>query len=237
MAPIASVPIAEYARNGGKPWRYNANGIHYNEGNVGVGVSTPQAHLDVLNSMRISGDSLNSCELQLRPASNLLNNKFSSWDENGQLLWVLKMRDVFYGDAFGLYSEAANLDVLRIPPSGGLDVRANTNSKIRLYSANPSQENRISSYDESDDERWRINMLDQGDDDSFAIYSSDYGGSPLRVLHDGRTQAFCLEIMGDATSTSASTQQRPWNPERSSSQIPSDLDKFVQPADHMTSGS
>lgn len=196
---IVSVPIAEYAKNGGKPWRLNPSGIHYNEGNVGIGDTLPAHPLSVRPRINIAGDPNAPTHSRLDMRSPNINNDnwISSYDEVDSLMWRIRMGDRSDLNSFALVSAVADEEVLTYTTGGVAEFRAPASStKIRLYAGSSSLENRIASHDENGNERWRINMLDQGDGDSFAIYSNDYGGSPLRVRDDGRVQAFCLEIMG-----------------------------------------
>lgn len=201
ISPIVSVPIAEYAKNGGKPWRNNTNGIHYDEGNVGIGTDTPTAALEVRSLVSILGDTLDSERLRLSTVETDQDVHVGVYDELGTRRWNLNLLDRSQDDALSFFSDDVGLHALRIDPDGGIEVRATTHSKIRLY-AEPNLDSYISAYNGSGDQKWIINMGTSapGTNESFSIYSNeadDGNGQYLFYLRpDGRTQVRCLEILG-----------------------------------------
>jgi hypothetical protein len=56
VAQLLAVPYALYAGSGTSQWIDNDNGIHYNEGNVGIGTSNPTSHLSIEDSDNIAGN-------------------------------------------------------------------------------------------------------------------------------------------------------------------------------------
>ncbi|MCI1752532.1 MAG: hypothetical protein LKM36_06575 [Flavobacteriales bacterium] len=196
-APIVSVPIAEYARNGGKPWSANPNGIHYTEGYVGVGNSTPLESLHVTPAILITGDSTSPSEtrIQMKAAASSTGNYISSFDVDDTRLWVMDMADRERANALTIYSEAGNINAMEINPNGAVEFRANGHSKIDLY-ANANLNNYIQSFDASDNRRWLINMGGATPDAPFKVFSEEAGESLLLVQTDGVTQVKCLEILG-----------------------------------------
>lgn len=200
VSPIVSVPIAEYAKNGGKPWQYNPNGIHYNEGNVGVGTNLPTAPLEVKSFVKIVGDTLDSEHISLVAGDGTHDNHVSSYDEFGDRKWILNMLDRSDGNSIGFFSETTNLYNFRLMPTGRTQFRGEVGAKIQLF-ASGANDNWIESYDANDNRKWIINLYDEsGSDHPFAIYSDDAnGGSGQYLLYirpDGRTQVRCLEILG-----------------------------------------
>lgn len=200
-APITSVPIAEYAKNGGRPWSYNPNGIHYNEGNVGIGTDSPTAPLEVRSLVSVTGDTLDSERIRLSTIESTRDVHVGVYDELGVRHWNLNLLDRSQDDALSFYSDEAGLHALRIDPDGGIEVRATTHSKIRLY-AEPNHDSYISAYNGSGNQKWIINMgtSDPGTNEAFAIYSNEANGGNGQYLMylrpDGRTQVRCLEILG-----------------------------------------
>lgn len=202
-SPIVSVPIAEYAKNGGKPWRYDPNGIYYMEGNVGVGSnSAPLTALQVTGQVRIVGDTLDSERLHLTAINDSRDIHVGAYDELGVRHWNINMLDRSENDAFSIFSDDAQEHAFRITPSGGAEFRATTHSKIRLYATDASHDNYISAYNSAGDQKWIINMgtSDPNTNEAFAIYSNEANGGNGQYLMylrpDGTTQVRCIEILG-----------------------------------------
>lgn len=195
-SPIVSVPIAEYARNGGKPWVDDSSGIHYSEGNVGIGTTaTATSALEVKSHVSILGDTLDSERIRLSAASDTRDVHIGAYDETGTRVWNLNMLDRSDDDALGFFSEAAAAHVFKIGTNGQVELRApGFDRKMGMY-ANAADDNHITSFSGTT-ERWRINMLERASNNRFSIRSSEYGGAVLICEPDGRTRVRCLEILG-----------------------------------------
>lgn len=199
VSPIVSVPIAEHAKNSGKPWRLNANGIHYAEGNVGIGDTLPEHALDVTGTTGIRGllDITNTTHTKIRLYSDAFTNDngIGSYDEDSTRMWYLNTAYRADQNSFALYSDHASSYVWRMTRDGLMELRSpGFSRKVRLFS-DGSTDNIISSHDGSN-ERWSINMLEQANGDRFSIRSEDFGGTVLQLEPDGRTRVRCLEILG-----------------------------------------
>ena len=197
-APIASVPIAEFARNGGKPWRYNANGIHYTEGNVGIGDSLPQSPLSVRPMLSVVGDenAPTDTRVELYSPDSASDNRITSYDELGDPMWWVNMGDRSDNDSYSIWSQGALSHVMRIQTNGRTQLRGDVSAKLQLF-AYGNRDNAIESYDADNNRKWLINMYDEGSADHyFGIFSQDANEYLMYIRPDGRTQVKCLEILG-----------------------------------------
>lgn len=200
-SPLVSVPIAEFAKNGGKPWKYDANGIYYMDGNVGVGInSAPLTALQVKGLLSVVGDTLDSERIHLTAADATRDIHIGVYDELGNRHWNLNLLDRSEANALSVYSDAASEHLLRLYQGGVMELRRPSGAaKLRLVAANGT-DNWIESYAGSS-RKWLINMFDESSSDGlFGIYSDEANGGNGQYLMylrpDGRTQVRCLEILG-----------------------------------------
>lgn len=122
-APIVSVPIAEFARNASTSyWIPDENGIHYDQGDVGIGLTDPNYKLDVNGVVR-SVSSASHTKFILEAATPALDNVIGSYDENHDRQWTINMLDRSAGNRFHVYSDVLNDWVLALQDDGRTQVK------------------------------------------------------------------------------------------------------------------
>lgn len=120
-APVASVPVAEYARNASNGhWVATADGIVYTGGSVGIGVDNPIEDLDVAGKGYFHG--LSHLRLKMKADADGIDNYLGSFDYQDQRKWLVVMR-TGQGESFSIFSDEADDHLLTVQPDGRTQVK------------------------------------------------------------------------------------------------------------------
>jgi hypothetical protein len=129
---LLSVPYALYAENSSNSlWNVNGSSLYYNGGKVGIGTDNPTSALTVDGYVTIRSKTVNG-KIRMYSDSSITDNYISSYDENGNQLWVLNLADRSQNDRFGLYSKEADSYVFNVRKDGNVGIKNAGSSNYAL---------------------------------------------------------------------------------------------------------
>ena len=124
-AQLLAVPYALYAGSGTSQWQDDANGIHYNEGNVGIGTDAPQSNLSIVGSDNVSSE------------NDYISVKNTSLGNRSGVTILLSAGDDQSNTTIGHHSETYNFDGDKYTDFGqvrssgrGLILRSDDNNSV-----------------------------------------------------------------------------------------------------------
>lgn len=120
VSPIVSVPLAQYASIAGNAgntyWQPNSDGIHFDQGYVGINTTTPETTLDVNGVMRVTSNT--DSKIVLMASGPLNSNRILVKDENDAANWYVELMDQDNDDRIGFGSALGNGTILSINHDG-----------------------------------------------------------------------------------------------------------------------
>jgi len=140
VSELSSTPYSFYADVAGYAniarssldWKNVGDTILYSTGKrIGIGTANPEAPLDINGSIRIKGET-SSTRIRLDAHHADADNWITSFDENGNRLWILNLADRSVGNRFGLYSQKAGSHVFNITTDGNVGIKTNASSSYAL---------------------------------------------------------------------------------------------------------
>lgn len=134
VSELSSTPyslFADFARSS-LDWKNVGDTVLYSTGKrIGIGTDNPKAPLDLNGYMRIKGGNTSN-KIQLDASSADADNWISSFDENGNRLWVINLAERGRGNRFGLFSEKAQKYVFNVTTDGNVGIKTNASPAYAL---------------------------------------------------------------------------------------------------------
>ena len=190
IADIVAVPFALYAQSSADNyWSKSGPDIYYNEGRVGIGVSDPSNPLEVIGSIRVTGDNTGG-KFHMIANNPGQNNWIRSDDENLNTMWRLTMGDRANNDnliidrpdngiADFVISPSGKVGIGIDSPEGTLDVRsfvvpANTSATYASIAVSPRNSGTLSRSVMASGYSWS-NIYTRNFDGDFLTYMGGAG--------------------------------------------------------------
>ena len=128
VSDIVAVPFANYAeKSGDNYWNQtdSTKALNYRQGRVGIGVEHPKDPLDVEGLIRVSGSTSNQ-KLRFYSSASDQDNIISSYDEEGEQMWLIFMGDRSSNDLFRIESPNNGLVEFAITKDGNVGIGTST---------------------------------------------------------------------------------------------------------------